>query len=71
MSKSEAVVSSKELPRARKRDASVSGYVGGVEALFVRCSSFSVHRQLGVELLAEEPEAVAEAGEVVGEVAAL
>ena len=42
-----------------------------METLFVRCGSFSVHRQLGVELLAEEPEAVADAGEMVGEVAAV
>ena len=42
-----------------------------MEALLVRCGSFSVHRQLGVELLAEEPEAIAETSEVVGEVAAI
>ena len=30
-----------------------------------------VYRQLGVELLAEEPEAIAEAGEVVGEATAV
>ena len=31
----------------------------------------SVHGQLGVELLAEEPETVAETGEVVAEVTAI
>ena len=71
MSKSEVIVSGKELPGARERNVGVGRYVGRVEALFVRCGSFSVHRQLGVELLAEEPEAIAETGEVVGEVAAV
>ena len=71
MLKSEIIISGEELPGARERDASVGGYVGRVEALFVRCSSFSVLRQLGVELLAEEPDAIAEAGEVVGEVIAV
>ena len=71
MSKSEVVVSRKELPRAREGDVGSGVYAGRVETLFVRCSSLSVHRQLGVELLAEEHEAVAKTGEVVGEVAAI
>ena len=71
LSKSEVVISGEELSSARKRDVSVGGHVGRVETLFVRCGSLSVHRQLGVELLAEEPEAIAETGEVVGEVAAV
>ena len=71
MSKSEVIISGEELSSARERDVGVGGHVGRVEALFVRCSSFSVQRQLGVELLAEEPEAIAEIGEVVGEVTAV
>ena len=71
MSKSEVVVSRKELPGAREGDVALGGYAGRVETLFVRCSSLGLHRQLGVELLAEEPEAFAETGEVVGEVAAV
>ena len=71
MSKSEVIISGEELSSARERDVGVGGYVGRVEALFVRCSSFNVQRQLGVELLAEEPEAIAETGEVVGEVTAV
>ena len=67
LSKSEVVVSGEELPGARERNVGV----GRVEALFVRCGSFSVHRQLGVELIAEEPEAIAETGEVVIEVTAV
>ena len=69
--KSEVVISGKELPGARKRDVSVGGYVRRLETLFVRCDSLSVHRQLGLELLTEEPEAIAEASEVVGEVTAV
>ena len=69
MSKSEVVVSGKELPGAREGDVGVGGYAGRVETLFVRGSSLGLHRQLGVELLAEEPKAVAETGEVVIEVA--
>ena len=42
-----------------------------MEALFFRCGSSSVYRQLGVELLAKEPKAVAETGEVVGEATAV
>ena len=53
MSKSEVVISGEELPGARERNVGASRYVGRVEALLVRCGSFSVHRQLGVELLAE------------------
>ena len=71
MLKSEVVLSGEELPSTRERNVGVGGYVGRVEALFVSCSSLSVHRQLGVELLAKEPEAFAETGEVVGEVAAV
>ena len=71
VSKSEVVVSGEELPGAREGDVSVGGYVGRVETLFVRCDSLSVHRQLGLELLAEEPEVIAEAGEVVGEATAV
>ena len=71
MSKSEVVVGREELPGTREGDVGVGRYVGRVEALFVRCGSFSVHRQLGVELLPDEPEAVAETGEVVIEVAAV
>ena len=59
MSKSEIVVGREELPGARERNVGVSRHVGRVEALFVRCSSLGVHGQLDVELLAEEPEAVA------------
>ena len=69
VSKSEVVVSRKELPGAREGDVGVGGYAGRVETLFVMGSSLGVHRQLGVELLAQEPEAVAETGEVVGKVA--
>ena len=65
MSKSEIVVSREELPGARERNVGVSRHVGRVEALFVRCSSLGVHRQFGVELLVEEPEAVAQTGKVV------
>ena len=71
MLKSEVIFSGEELSGARKRNVGVGGHVGRVEALLVRCGSFSVHRQLGVELLTEEPEAVAETGAVVGEVAAV
>ena len=71
MSKSEIVISGEELSSAREGDVGVGRYVRRVEALFVRCDSFSVHRQLGVELLAEEPEAIAEASEVVGEATAV
>ena len=71
MSKSEVVVSRKELPGAREGDVGFSCYFGRLATLLVRCGSFSVHRQLGVELLAEEHEAVAETGEMVGEVAAV
>ena len=70
-SKSEVVLSGEEKSSARERNVGVGRYVGRVEALLVRCGSFSVHRQLGVELLAEEPEAIAEASEVVGEVTAV
>ena len=71
MSKSEIVISGEELSSAREGDVGVGGYVGRVETLFVRRDSFSVHRQLGVEVLAEEPEAIAEASEVVGEATAI
>ena len=71
MSKSEIVISGEELSSARKRDASAGGYVGGVEALFVRRDGFGVHRQLGLELPAEEHEAIAETGEVVGKATAV
>ena len=71
LSKSDVVLSGEELPGALEINVGVGRYVRRVEALFVRCGSFSVHRQLGVELLAEEPEAVAETGEVVGEVTAV
>ena len=71
MSKSEVIVSGKELPGAREGDVSVGGYVRRVETLLVRCDSLSVHRQLGLELLAEEPEAIADASEVVGKVTAV
>ena len=71
LSKSEVIISREELSSTRERNVGVGRYVGRVGALFVRCGSFSVHRQLGVELLAEEPEAVAETGEVVGEVTAV
>ena len=71
MSKSEVVVSRKELPGALEGNAGVGGYVGRVEALFVRGSSLGVYGQLGAELIAEEPEAVAETGDVAGEVAAV
>ena len=71
MSKSEAIISGEELPGAREVDVGVGGHVERVEILFFRCSCFSVHRQLGVELLAEEPEAIAETGEVVGEATAV
>ena len=71
MSKSEIVISGEELSSAREGDVGVGGYVGRVEALFVRCDGLGVHRQLGVELLAEESEAIAEAGEVVGEATAV
>ena len=42
-----------------------------MEALFVRGISLGVYGQLGAELIAEEPEAVAETVEVVGEVTAV
>ena len=71
MSKSEIIISGEELSSARKRDASVGGHAGRVETLFVRCGSFGVHRQLGLELFAEEPETIAETSEVVGEVTAI
>ena len=71
MPKSEVIISGEELSSARERNVGVGRYVGRVEALSAGCDTFSVHRQLGVELLAEEPEAVAETGEVVGEVAAV
>ena len=71
VSKPKVVVSGEELPGAREGDASAGGYVGGVEALFVRCDGFGVHRQFGVELHAEEPEAIAEASDVVGEATAV
>ena len=71
MSKSEIIISGEELSSARKGDASVGGYVGRVEALFVRCDGLGVHGKLGLELHAEEPEAIAEAGEVVGEATAV
>ena len=70
LTNSDVVISGEELSSAREINVGVGRHVG-VEALFVRCGSFSVHRQLGVELPAEEPEAIAEAGEVVGEVAAV
>ena len=54
MSKSEIVISGEELPGARERNAGAGRYAGRVEALFVRCGSFSIHRQLGVVLLAKE-----------------
>ena len=65
LSKPEVVISGEELSGAREGDVGAGGYVRRVEALFVRCDSLSVHRQLGLELLAEEPEAIAEAGEVL------
>ena len=68
MSKSEIIISGEELYSARKGDVSVGGHVGRVETLFVRCGSFGVYRQLGVELLAKEPKAIYETGEVVGAV---
>ena len=71
LSKSEVVISGKELSGAREGDVSVGGYVRRVETLCVRCDRLSVHRQLGLELPAEEPEAIAEAGEVVREVTAV
>ena len=71
MSKSEVVFSGEELPGAREGDVGVGGYVGRVEALLVRCDGFGVYRQLGLELPAEEPEAIAETGEVVVEVTAV
>ena len=71
LSKSEVVISGEELSGAREGDVGVGGHVGRVKTLFVGCGSFSVHRQLGVELLAEESEAVAETSGVVGEVAAV
>ena len=71
VSKSEVVVDREELPGTREGDVGVGGHVGRVETLFVRYSSLGVHRQLGVGLLAEEPEAVAETGDVAGEVAAV
>ena len=71
MSKSEVVIGGEELPGARERNVGVGRYDRRVEALFVRCGSFSVYRQLGVELLAKEPEAVAETVEVAGEFAAV
>ena len=43
MSKSEIIISGEELSSARKGDVSVGGYVGRVEALFVRCDSLSVY----------------------------
>ena len=67
LSKSEVVFSRKELPGTREVIVGVGGYAGRVETLFVRGSSLGVHLQLGVELLAEEPEAIAETGEVVGD----
>ena len=42
-----------------------------METLFVRCDSLIVHRQLGLELPAEEPEAVAQTGAMIGEDAAV
>ena len=71
MLKSEIVVSGEDLPGAREGDVGVGGYVGRVETLFVRCSRPGEHRQLGIELPAEESEAVAETSEVVGEIAAV
>ena len=71
VSKSEIVISGEELSGAREGNVGVGGYVRRVETLFVGCDSFSVHRQLGIELLAEEPEAIAEASEVVGEATAV
>ena len=71
MSKSEIIISGEELSSAREGDVGVGGHVGRVETLFVRCGGTSVRRQIGVELLAEEPETIAETGEVVGEVAAV
>ena len=70
LSKSEVVVGGEELSGAREGDVGAGGYVRRVEALFVRCDGLGVHRQLGLELLAEEPEAIAETGEVVREVTA-
>ena len=71
MSKSEVVVGREELPGTREGNAGVVRHVGRVEALFVMGSSLGAYGQLGVELLAEEPEAVAETGEVVGEATAV
>ena len=71
MSKSEIIISGEELSSAREGDVGVGRYVRRVETLFVRCDGLGVHRQLGVELLAEESEAIAEAGEVVGEATAV
>ena len=71
MSKSEVVASRNELLGARDGDVGVGGYAGRVETLFVRGSSLGLHRQLGVEQLAEETEAVGETGAVVGEVVAV
>ena len=71
LSKSEVVISGEELPGEREGDVSAGGYVRRVETFFVRCDSFGVHRQLGLEPPAEEPEAIAEASEVVGEVTAV
>ena len=70
VSKSKVVVSREKLPGAREGDVGVGGYVGRVETLFVRCSSLGVHRQLGVELPAEEPEAVSQTCAMVGKDAA-
>ena len=67
VSKSKVVVSREELLGAQEGDVGAGGYVGRVETLFVRCISLGVHRQFGVELPAEEPEAVAQAGTMVGE----
>ena len=71
MWKSKVVVSREELPGAREGGVGVGGYVGIVETLIVRCSGLGVHRQFGVELPAEEPEAVAQTGAMVGEDAAV
>ena len=59
MSKSKVVVSGEEVPGTPERVVGFCGYVGRVATLFVRCSSLGVHRQFGVEIFAEEPEAVA------------
>ena len=71
MSKPKVVVSGEELPGAREGDVGDGGYGRRVEALVVRSSSLGVHRQFGVELPAENPEAVAQKGTMVGEDAAI